>query len=168
MITWRAIVRGAATRFAGGIAAFFTGSFVLAAVLKGVTIGPSQAVGFAELMLSLTAGYVIALGMLRPSLRSEAGVVGRRSVLAGLAATCVYLYMGTLHAGPTPHLLRDVFALAAGGLTTLCVFFPWLSNHLDRQEIDARELQAADFDRVAASYPTAMPTVANPHIERVR
>lgn len=132
MISWRTILLGAATRFAGGIGAFLAGSFLLAAVIKGITIERAQVIGFSELILALTAGYVVTLGLLRPALQSDAGIEGRRSVIAGLGATCVYLYMGVLHAGPMPHLLRDVFAVAAGSITTLVVFFPWLGRRRNR------------------------------------
>jgi hypothetical protein len=168
VISWRAILRGAATRFAAGIGSFLAGSFVLAAAVKGIEIGPAQILGFTELTVALTAGYMIALGLLRPALQSEAGVEGRRSVVAGLGATCVYHYMTVLHVGPSSHLLRDVMALSAGGLTTLCVFLPWLSNRLDRKDIEARENLLREMESLSEQLNTPTYKASPAFVERDR
>jgi hypothetical protein len=142
MTGWNSILRGALARFVPGVLAVFGVSFVLAAALKGSEIGPNQVVGFLSLGLAMTLGYVVTLGLLRPSLDAGARVEGRRSLLAGLGSTCLLLGLGMLHSGPTSQAVMNGFALLAGGLTTAGIFFPWLASATQREDAFERELAA--------------------------
>ena len=140
MISFRTILRAAATRFVPGVFAFLGAGFYLTARIKGITIGPEQVEGFTALTAFLTLGFVIGVALLRPNLEKSAGVTGRRAVLAGFGATCVLLGFGVLHGSPLPHTLNYVFAFAAGCLTTLGMFLPWISP---------RAVAAARLDGIA-------------------
>lgn len=154
MIAWRAILTGAATRFVPGVLTFFGASFLVAAALKGIEIGPQQIFGFTALGLSMTAGYVLTLGLMRPSLEASAGIKERRSYVAGLGATCVLLGLGVLHGSPTGLTTMSALSVLAGSITTGLTFFPWLMRRKGEEQGLAEDL--------AASYPQYFAPLA-PH-----
>ena len=147
MTVWSSILRGAVTRFIPGILSFYGASLLLAATLKGIEIGPAQVIGFTTMGLAMTAGYVVTLGLMRPSLDEGAEIERRRSYVAGLGATCVLLGFGILHGSPTPHWMMNMFGAVAGAVTTAAMFFPWLvrSKRSDREFVEG-------FDSVRQVY----------------
>jgi len=85
----------------------------MSAAFKGIEIGPHQIFGFTGLGLSMTAGYVLMLGLMRPSLETSAGIEGRRSYVAGLGATRVLLGLGVVHGSPTSATTMRMVAVRA-------------------------------------------------------
>ncbi len=142
MTAWTSILRGAITRFIPGVLTFFGGSFLLAAAVKGITIGPVQVQGFTALGLCMTLGYCITLGLMRPSLAASAQIEGRRSLLAGLASTCVLLELGIMHGSPTPRVIMFGFATLAGTIITAAMFFPWMTAEKRRERTMDRQIEA--------------------------
>lgn len=160
MTAWNAILVGAATRFVPGILTFFGGSFLLSAAIKGIEIGPYQVFGFTALGLSMTAGYVLALGLMRPSLEIAAGIEGRRSYVAGLGATCVLLGLGVLHGSPVGPATMNALAALAGSIMTGVTFFPWLMRARREEHALLEDIAALNQRHVASSPPrTAMEIV---------
>lgn len=134
MISWRSILRGAATRFVPGVGAFLGASYLLTALLKGISIGSTQVAGFAMFALCLTAGYIAMLALLRQKLHATVRVTDRRSFLAGFAAVGVLVGLSMLHWSPTPPFTVDALAFLAGAATTLATFFPRLRGPMARFE----------------------------------
>lgn len=127
MISLQSIARGATTRFAAGVVAFFAVAFVLTAGMKGNRLGLAQVAGFGMIALSLTGGFIVSAVMMRRWLNADSGIARRRSLAAGFAAPLVLLYLGVLRGSPISHGLLALLALAAGAATTLLMFLPTLS-----------------------------------------
>jgi Na+/melibiose symporter-like transporter len=115
-----AVLSGTFRRFLpGGILA----GFVLATAM-GEPAGMIL-VALAEVVMA--AGYAVGLGIMRPSLRSDAGVDGRRSVVAGLVAPAVLFSLLTLVGGTSLMGLMLVTILTGFGVA-ITMFFPWLRS----------------------------------------
>ena len=166
MTAWKAILFGAVTRFVPGILTFFGASFLISAALKGIEIGPHQVLGFTALGLSMTAGYVLTLGLMRPSLEASAGIEGRRSYVAGLGATCVLLGLGVLHGSPTSMAMMNALSVLAGALTTGLTFFPWLMRAKREEHALGEDLAA--LNRTYLTSPIPQPVLDTAHKDRDR
>src|SRR3954471_12745562 len=135
MISIPSIVRGAITRFIPGVLVFLGCCLYATAKIKGITLGPDQMDGLTVLTLSMTLGFAASLVSIRFILRSSAGILGRRGVLAGFISPCLLLILDMLHGSPIPHALNYSFAFVAGALTTMALFVPLNSS----TSIDVRE-----------------------------
>src|SRR2546430_2511784 len=87
----RSVIRGGAVRVLTGIGACFAVWYPAARIMNGISFGPERLVAFLNLTLCLTAGYVVSLGAMRPSLHAAQGIESRRSVIAGCLAMCILL-----------------------------------------------------------------------------
>jgi hypothetical protein len=119
-------------------------------------------------LAGMTAGYLAALRALRPSLRVDAGVGGRRGTVAGLAAAGLFL---TLVPFVTPHLpgvaagtrlliasaILVATAVAVGAAAAAALFFPWLLSRDERRAM--REIDALDPRRELSAEVAAVPLV---------
>ena len=175
MISTPLILRSGIKRFIPGVLIFFGGALVFAASRKDMTIGPAQMLGVTQLTLSMFAGYVATLAIARKRLARDARVDGRRSTLAGVAATCVQLGLGVLHGSPIGRPLNCLLAVAAGAIATSLLFAPWMGTGArlaasadDLDVLDAAESVLADLPAGTRVGRTTRPTKTPRHISPVR
>jgi len=88
-------------------------------------------------MGALGVGFAAAVRLMRPWLRPDAGLSGRRSVIAGAASACTMLTVvpGMIDASP---LARVAVAASIGAAAAAATFFPWLLSRAERRAL--REL----------------------------
>lgn len=133
----RTVMRGGAVRFLAGVATVFALWFPGAKLVLGKSFAPTGFVGVLNLALCLTAGFVVALGLLRPSLHAAAGIEGRRSVITGLIATWILVLAdsayqvlgfgsGMLYSHEPSRGVVELIAFVTGSVTTFIAFRSWL------------------------------------------
>lgn len=124
MVTFREIVAGSIRRFVPG--AIIGQAAMIALLLIGEPVGLEwrDLTVLAGFTLLLEAGHLAALAFTRRSMRGDADVAGRRSLVAGLAAGAFHFgfaaAVGTLTEGQGMWL-----AALSGAAATVAVFFPW-------------------------------------------
>jgi hypothetical protein len=160
MVSWREIGRGIYRRF---LPAVVVTDIVLSLPAWIVTHAPPSLAATAVGLSSLVLGYATVLGLIRTHLRSDAGIDGRRSVVAGVAS------LGLIVAGAATFRLggSSLFGsvVRLGGLyfgssvlVTLGLYFPW---------IGARRADIAETGAVAELAPP-MPSGATAAARRDR
>lgn len=96
----------------------------------------------AMLLLPAAIGCWVATRVMRPHLRAEAEVAGRRGVIAGAASVFAQLTSVAVLAGVFRHPSLGAMSatgLAVGAAVAATMFFPWLMNRDERSAM--RELE---------------------------
>ncbi|MEO7083394.1 MAG: hypothetical protein ABI442_01580 [Gemmatimonadaceae bacterium] len=158
MISISSIVVAGLKRFAPGVVYFFIASLVFTASFKALTIGPSQIGSVFQLGASLFAGYVAALVAMRKRIGSDAALDGRRSTLAGFAATCALLGLEVLHGSPVARSLNCLFAFGAGAGISALLFSPWVTSPTRRRS----RMEDLDDVEIMKSLLADRPPIAEP------
>jgi hypothetical protein len=154
MISTPSILAAGIKRFIPGVVVLLLGTLVLSASRKDITIGPPQILGFTQLTLSMFAGYVAGLALMRRRTARNAPLTGARSAVAGSAATLVLVIADMLHGSPTSRWLNCAFAFAAGAAVTVVLFAPWMTRHA-RRTVSAQDLDVIEAaESVLADRPT--------------
>jgi hypothetical protein len=123
----------------GAFGRFLPAGVLLALVVTAVAseaLGLSALAAIAFLEVPLLAGYIAAIELLRRRLRGDAGIDGRRSVIAGaVAPVLLFVVMVALRGtGPLAFLL---WAFVCSFATAVLLFFPWLrTSRGDEEESD--------------------------------
>ncbi len=177
----RTAVRVGAVRFLTGVGSFFLVWFPLSRPVNGVTLAPARLVAVANLSLCLVAGYLVALGLLRPTLHSARGIEGRRSFFAGLSAICLVAMIdwafevfnagsGMLYGLHASRIAMEGIAFLIGGLMTVVLFLGWLTeNERDAEEMtDAVGSIAARLFLARPKPERAAPLIVRVHSDRRR
>jgi hypothetical protein len=119
-IPFAATLKGALGRFlpAGVLLAF-------AVMAASQELGLSALVATLFFEVPLTSGYIAGIELLRRRLRGDAGIDGRKSVIAGAVAPLVLfaVVVGLEGARPLGFLL---WTFLSGFVTAVLLFFPWL------------------------------------------
>lgn len=141
MITWRDIIRGATRRFLPAAAAT---ALALELTTWAVAGGHPSFTSLGASLCALGLGYVGALGLVRPWLRDDAAVAGRRAVVAGIASLGLVVAGANVLRPGTSFIFSSILGLAglyfaSGSVVTLGLYFPWIAR---RQSVDA--LSTAD------------------------
>src|ERR1700712_4349858 len=158
----RSVLRGGAARFLAGVGSFLGMWYLAARTMNGISFGPARFAMSANLAVCLTAGYVVALRLHRPTVHSAMEIEGRRSVFAGWVAMWMlamidFSYqlvspgMGELYGRHGSRIVMEIVAFLIGGLTTYVAF----KTRLADTEHDAEELSQELIDRVAPLRPNA-------------
>ena len=98
----------------------------------------SIAVSLGRWAIGMGVGYLATTWVLRPYLRHDAGLTGRRSVIAGAAAAVSVLTAGAF-LGPVAAGLQVLTGVCIGGVSTAAMFWPWLlsrETRLAMRELD--------------------------------
>lgn len=127
MTSGRDIVRGALTRFYPGAVAGMAATAIAVGPFEFAASQVPRFIGGSLLGAAIaTAGYGLALSLVRKRLRPDAAVVGRKSVVAGVAAAIATVALLPLIPGG---IAANIAVGVAGGfLATLGIYFPWLSG----------------------------------------
>lgn len=142
MISWRDIGRGIYRRFVPAVVAT---EFVLSLpTWVAAHVAPSLVASLTGLG-ALVLGYSTVLGLLRTRLRADAGVDGRRSVIAGIASLGLIVAAAATFRIGSPSILVSLSRFAglyfgSSVLVTVGLYFPW---------IGAREANIANSDTLA-------------------
>jgi hypothetical protein len=83
--------------------------------------------GIAILEVPLLSGYIAGLELLRRWLRGDAGVEGRRSLIAGAVAPLAFFAVAIAVGGTGPFGLL-LWGFLSGFATAVSLFFPWLRS----------------------------------------
>ncbi|HRP08120.1 MAG TPA: hypothetical protein PLL69_06485 [Gemmatimonadales bacterium] len=124
MLSLSTILRGTLARFLPALIVGFSVIYALASLTDRTTIGWLPVV---TAYVLVTLGYFLALMTLRFRLRADAGVAGRRSVVAGLLAPSA-AFLGILGVAPNSELAAIVTFFAVGAALAVGMFFPWLKT----------------------------------------
>jgi hypothetical protein len=135
MVRWQSIFRAAFTKFLPGAVALIA-ILVGVTIVRGIQLSPRTPLIFAIEVGCLAGGYAGVLGAMRRKLRSDAAPDGRKSFIAGLAATALLLLVTELPA--TWHLWSLAIAsFATGAGSAGLMFFPWLTRRPARSDWDS-------------------------------
>src|SRR5512138_1373030 len=105
MVSWREIGRGIYRRF---VPAVVVTDLVLSLPTWIVTHAPPSLAATVVGLGSLVLGYATVLGLARTRLRPDAGIDGRRSVVAGIASLGLIVAGAATFRLGTPSLLSSV------------------------------------------------------------
>ena len=161
MITFSAIRRAVLTRFMPATGAFFFGFVVYIAIRTPTALRwPQVYVSLLE-VAGLSLGFFIALTLYRTRLDESAGVVGRRSVVAGF---CSPLALGSLSVFTQGQGIPGIAVLStlAGAALGLAMFAPW-AIHASPVTVDSSQV----FDADDALLPSQVSPGMAPPVENV-
>ena len=125
MVKRHSVLRATVTKFLPGASALIA-TLLGIAVARGIALDPRSPLIFGIEVCSLCIGYASVLGAMGRRLAATAAPNGRRSFVAGLAATA-FLLLVTELPGAWSLWRLALASRATGAASAGLMFFPWLA-----------------------------------------
>ncbi len=169
----RPVIKGGALRFLVGIATGLGVWYGVDALGSRMSVGSTDVLGVGNLVLCLTAGYVVTLSLLRPTAHAAEDIESKRSYLAGfmgfgiLAALdllfeIIHPGLGVLYGRHASRIAMEAAAFTTGGFTTFGFFF----FQIGQRNRDAAELAEALDSLPSVARADSARVVGRPRISR--
>lgn len=96
---------------------------------------------FAGLTAVAGVGYGLTLWAARRNMRSDAGIGGRRDLIAGVLAVVVVFALSVLTQG-APAAARFAMVFVSGIVSALAMYFPWFQRQAATERVESAAADA--------------------------